>query len=229
MDPLTLRQRLPSAPEVDISAFAMLDYVVLTHRHADHLDLGLLRLLRDFPVHWIIPESLIDTLRILNLPRKKLTIVYPLEPIPLDGLTLTPFDGQHWEAAPDYPDRRRGVPATGYLAEFNGKRWLFPGDIRTYDANLLPVFGPVDGLIIHLWLGRGQALEDRLPLLDAFGRFWLDLKPRRVVVTHLEEFGRPPSDYWDEGHFHVVEKWFQRHGPCVSIGSARMGDTVELL
>jgi len=51
IDPLTLCQRLPIAPEVDVSALAGLDCIVLTHRHADHLDVGLLCCLREFPIH----------------------------------------------------------------------------------------------------------------------------------------------------------------------------------
>ena len=94
----------------------------------------------------------------------------------------------------------RGVPATGYLVEFQNKRWLFPGDTRTYDASQLPSFGPVDGLFAHLWLGRGCALMDEPPLLDAFCQFCLDLQPRRIILTHLNEFGRDADDFWDEEH-----------------------------
>jgi hypothetical protein len=48
----------------------------------------------------------------------------------------------------------------GYLLEFNGKRWLFPGDTRSYDASLLQSFGPLEGHFAHLWLSRtGAYLE----------------------------------------------------------------------
>jgi hypothetical protein len=125
LDPLTLHQRVPSASEVDASALAALDFVVLTRRHADHLDLGLLRLLMDYPIHWIIPACLLDPLQTLDLPTGKMTIPRPLEPFRLGGLTLTPFNGLHWEADSSRPDGQRGVPAMGYLAEFKGKR-AFP-------------------------------------------------------------------------------------------------------
>jgi hypothetical protein len=71
LDPLTLRQRLPYAPEVDISPLAALDYVVLTHHHADHLDLNLLHLLKEFQTRWVVPEFLRDSLSFLSLPDEK--------------------------------------------------------------------------------------------------------------------------------------------------------------
>lgn len=228
LDPLTLRQRLSSAPEVDISALAALDYIVLTHRHADHLDLDLLRRLRDFPARWIVPEFLLDTLRTLDLPADKLIPARPLQPLRLGALTLTPFDGLHWEADPFRPDGLRGVPAMGYLAGFGGKRWLFPGDTRTYEAARLPDFGPLDGLFAHLWLGRGRALDDAPPLLDAFCRFCAALRPERIVITHLRELGRNAREYWDETHARKVNAHFEKI-PCrAAVSSAFLGDNIAL-
>lgn len=228
LDPLTLRQRLPSAPEVDVSDLRALDYIVLTHRHADHLDLGLLRRLRDFPARWIVPQFLLDPLRTLDLRRDKLIIPRPLEPLRLGALTLTPFDGLHWEDAPGYPDGRRGVPAMGYLAEFDGKRWLLPGDTRMYEAARLPSFGPVDGLIAHLWLGRGQALSAEPPLMEAFCKFCLDLSPRRIVLAHLDEYGRNASEFWDDSHAERTAVRLHEISPATSISFAAMGESIQL-
>ncbi len=36
-----------------------LDFVLLTHRHKDHLDLGLLRALRHLPIRWVVPEAIL--------------------------------------------------------------------------------------------------------------------------------------------------------------------------
>jgi hypothetical protein len=228
LDPLSLRQRLPTAPEVDPSALAALDYVVLTHRHADHLDLNLLRRLRDLPLRWIVPEFLLDPLQSLGLPPEKLILSRRLEPLALGGLTLTPFDGLHWEPAPGYPDGQRGVPALGYLAEFNGKRWLFPGDTRTYDATRLPAFGRLDGLFAHLWLGRSAALLEAPPFLDAFCRFCLDLQPGCLIITHLDEWGRPAAEQWTRTHARMAVDWFHAHAPGIPVHIAGMGDSLAL-
>ena len=228
LDPLTLRQRLPIAPGVDVSALAALDYIVLTHRHADHLDVGLLRCLREFPIHWIVPDALLEPVQELNLPPQNITVPHPLEPLHLGNLTLTPFDGLHWEADSSHPDGLRGIPSTGYLAEFNGKRWLFPGDIRTYDASRLPSFDSVDGIFAHLWLGRRSALMTSPPLLDHFCRFYIDLQPKRIVITHMEDFGRDVNDFWDNWHYQMVFANFQKISSYIQISSAKIGESVVL-
>ena len=109
--------------------------------------------------------------------------------------------------APDYPDGRRGPPVMGYLAEFNGKRWLIPGDTRKDDANQLPSFGAVDGLFAHLWFGRSCALHSEPPLSDAFCQFCLDLSPRRILLTHLNEYGRDANEFWDLQHARKIMPW----------------------
>jgi hypothetical protein len=116
----------------------------------------------------------------------------------------------------------------GYLAEFNGKRWLFPGDTRIYDVTRFPCFGPLDGLFAHLWLGRGRALDEQYPLLEAFGRFCLDMQPRQIIVTHLDEFGRPADEYWDNGHYQLVREWIRKHAPNIMVESTGLGECFDL-
>jgi hypothetical protein len=120
----------------------------------------------------------------------------------------------------------RGVPAMGYLIEFNGKRWLFPGDTRTFDPGQLPSFGPVDGLFAHMWLGRGCALLEEPPLLEEFCRFIVDLLPKRVILTHLSEFGRDANDIWDISHVQKISAWFQKNAPKVHLDAAQLGDSI---
>jgi hypothetical protein len=115
-----------------------------------------------------------------------------------------------------------------YLIEFNHKRWLFPGDTRTYDASQLPSFGSVDGLFAHIWLGRGCALQDDSPLIDAFCQFYHDLKPQKIVLTHLREFGRDPDDYWDEEHAKKLCSQVRNLSEGISASHALMGDSVFL-
>jgi hypothetical protein len=116
----------------------------------------------------------------------------------------------------------------GYLVEFGGKRWLFAGDTRTYDASLLPSFGPVDGLFAHVWLGRGCARQTKPALLDPFCRFLLDLQPCRIVLTHLQEFARSPQDYWDVSHARLACSRLHEMRPEVDAEFALMGDCVLL-
>ena len=229
MDPVRLKHRLPKAPDVDmVRDLCDLSFVLLTHRHADHLDLSLLRQLKDFPILWVVPAPLLDiVLADVEIPADRLILPEPLQRIDIQGVYITPFDGLHLERHPG-AKTPSGVPATGYLVEFNGKRWLFPGDTRTYDASRLPSFGAVDGLFAHLWLGRGCASMENPPLLDAFCRFCIELQPKRIVLTHLEEFGRDADDYWDNEHAQKVRLNLREKTPEIEVSVARLGESVLL-
>lgn len=225
IDPLSLNWRLKDAPKVDVAGdLKDLSFVLLTHGHKDHLDLDLLTALRHLPIKWVVPEFILSkVLEQAGLPRENIVIPSPLAPIELSGIRILPFDGLHWETKPD--GGLKGVPAMGYLIDCDGRRWLFPGDTRTYNASQLPVFDSVDVLFAHVWLGRGSALLDEPPLLDDFCRFFLDLNPRRVILTHLNEFGRNADDYWDDTHVRSVCARFHGIATDISIDSLEMGYT----
>jgi hypothetical protein len=229
LDPLTLKQRLPEAAEMDlVHDLEGLSFVLLTHRHKDHLDLNLVHQLSGLPIQWVVPEDLLERVEQAGLSRKKIILPRPMEPLELEGHTITPFDGLHWQNDPTRPEGRRGVPAMGYLVEFNQKRWLFPGDVRTYDINLMPSFGPIDGAFMHLWLGRGSALSEEPPLLEAFGRFCGNLNSRRIIVSHLNEYGREISELWDEDHIRLIHTWMEENKADIIIEPAMMGQCLEL-
>ena len=228
IDPLTLNWRIKDAPKVDVARdLSSLSFVLLTHGHKDHLDIDLLSTLRDLPITWVVPEFILPkVIRPAGLPRENIIVPSPLAPIELNGIRILPFDGLHWETSLD--GNLKGVPAMGYLIECNGRRWLFPGDTRTFDASQLPAFGPVDVIFAHIWLGRGAALMDDPPLLDAFCRFFLDLSPHRLILTHLNEFGRDANDHWDESHAQYVSSKFEQIDPGIPVIPAFMGDSILL-
>ena len=228
LDPVTLHHRLPSAPSVDLDPLVMLDYVVLSHRHADHLDLNLLTRLCDFPAQWIVPEFLLDTIRTIDRPHRRVIVAKPMETLELGGLRLTPFEGNHWETTPGHLNERHGVPAMGYLAEFNDKRWLIPGDTRTYNVSKLPSVGDVTGLLAHLWLGRSQAMQAKPALLEDFCQFCLATQPGRIIITHLQEVGRRLEEYLDMLHYDMVRERLQELAPDQPVQVALMGDSFDL-
>jgi L-ascorbate metabolism protein UlaG (beta-lactamase superfamily) len=229
MDPLRLKHRLPDAPEVPVEDLRGLDFILLTHRHSDHLDLNLLHGLQDFPILWVIPAPVLPLVQAeVEIPANRLIVPEPMRTVEIQGIRITPFDGLHWEQQPG-TSSLRGLPSIGYLIEFNGKRWLFPGDTRTYDVSRLPSFGPVDGLFAHVWLGRAGALQDEPPLLEAFCRFFVDLLPKRIILTHLDEFGRDANDYWDSRHVQKVKKYFLRAKSSVLVSFAKLGGQIILL
>lgn len=235
IDPITLKQRLSHAPEMDFAKdLDKLSLVLLTHEHEDHLDFKLLYALRALPILWIVPEPILpEVLARSKLPRQNIIIPRAMVPIHIRGINILPFDGLHWDnlltsAAFTPQEDVRGVPSTGYMVEFSGKRWLFPGDTRTYAASQLPSLGVMDGIFAHLWMGRGCALMGEPPLVEVFCRFCFALEPSRIVVTHLEEYDRQAEDYWDDRHFEYVHNWFREHTPDVQVTAAHMGESVSL-
>lgn len=221
LDPYALSTRVPGVPAPDFAAdLAGLSLVVLTHAHNDHFDPNLIRAVQRLPLRWVIPAVMLETVRsAADIPAERICVPENGTPLHFEGLTLTPFEGLHI-------DGDHGVPATGYLAEFEGRRWLFPGDTRVYDAARLPAFGRLDGLVAHLWLGRGSAALRNPPLLDEFCRFCAAFQAPRVVITHLNELGRGADDLWSERHYRLAAKRLAQIQPGVAVSMARTGEKI---
>jgi len=228
IDPLTLSWRLKDSPRVDVARdLHDLSFVLLTHEHADHLDLELISALRDQPITWVVPGFLLEkVVTEADLPRERVIVPSPKNMIELHGLHILPFDGEHWETLTD--GTIKGVPAMGYMIECNGRRWLFPGDTRTYDLTQTRRFEAIDTVFAHIWLGRGCALEDGPPLLEAFCRFHFETGARQIVLTHLNELGRDANDYWDDVHVSLIRTKFQEMTPDMPIFSLTIGDSAPL-
>ena len=228
IDPLTLNRRIKDAPKIDVARdLCSLSFVLLTHEHTDHLDIDLLAGLRDQPITWVVPQFLLpDVMEQAKLPREKIIVPSPLKPIELYGIEILPFDGLHWEKTAD--GKLKGVPAMGYLIECNSRRWLFPGDTRTYNAKQLPNADSLDVVFAHLWLGRSSALMDKPPLLDAFCRFFLHLNPRQLILTHLNEFGRDANNYWDANHVEIVCSKLRELSEEIQVTQLSMGESIPL-
>ena len=230
MDPLLLHRRVPETPAVNLNqAFQKLDFVVLTHNHVDHLDYDMLQTLQHLPIQWVIPEFMLPQLMVkIALSKTQITVPRPLEPFEIRGIRFFPMEGHHFEKSPVGERLPRGVPSMAYIAEFNGKRWFFPGDTRNYQALFSPSPGHLDGMFAHLWLGRGCALMDDPPLLEEFCRFCSNLKPSRIILTHLDEFGRDEDDTWGLRHVQMVLTHLAQAEPQTQILAARMGECVIL-
>jgi hypothetical protein len=88
--------------------------------------------------------------------------------------------------------------------------------------------GPVDHLFAHVWLGRGCALMEEPPLIAAFCKFCLDLKPQRITLTHLTEFARDANDLWDDVHIQLVCSKLCEMSVNLPVAHLTMGNSVLL-
>ncbi len=233
IDPLVLSSRIPDARPVDVANdLRGLSFVLLTHRHADHLDIDVLRALRVHPITWVIPKDIASYVREqAGLDDRNIIIPRAGSEIGFNELTVLPFEGRHWEETGKDESGKpvvKGVPSVGYQVKCRSKTWLFPGDVRNYELKDKPDFGPVDVVFAHLWLGRHCALQESPPLLDAFCKFYIHFDPARIVVTHMEELGRKAQDYWDMEHYRQVQKRWKELAPHIDVQAALTGDQVFL-
>jgi len=223
LDPFSLSYRVGGVPVPDYRQdLTGISLIVLTHAHNDHLDMSLVKALADTPVQWVIPHYVLEKIETeLKLPREQVIVPRAGEEIELGPLRLLPFESLHMNGV-------HGVPETGYLVKFDDQRWLFPGDIRSYDFDRLPPFGRLDGVVAHLWLGKARAMDEKPPLLQVFCDFFIRLNTRRLVIAHLNEFGRDERDQWCERHFELVQEEFTRRNPAMQVEKAVMGERIVL-
>lgn len=223
VDPFSMSTRVKGIEEPDFyNDLASLDFVLLSHAHSDHLDLNLINALVQRPIKWVIPQHMLE--KVLDSSGiKKENIIIPVngESFHIRNITITPFESLHFHAL-------GGIEETGYLTEFNKKRWLFPGDIRNFEINKLPVFKKLDGVFAHLWLGKGKAKDNRPKFMNEFVNFHASLGPSKLIITHLDEFGRAEEELWDETHYVLVSKEFHSIAPTMSVKMAKMGMKVIL-
>jgi len=166
---MTLRRRVPEAPDVDAqSDLGLLEVVLLTHGHQDHVDVELWQQLRKSGCHFVVPEHMVEFFTgKAGMADAQCIVASPTMEIAIGGLRIVPFDSPHWERKQS--GELKGVPSTGYLVETADGSYLFPGDIRTYDPACLKPFSGVSAVFAHVFLGRSQALRPNPPLLSAFG------------------------------------------------------------
>jgi len=223
LDPFAMSSRVTGMKTPDYKTdLAPLSLVVLTHEHNDHLDLNLVRALRETDIEWVIPTYVQEILQKTHaLPEKGVITPVAGEEIKRGPVRLLPFESLHIHG-------KHGVPETGYLVEIDGARWLFPGDIRDYDLSRMPAFGGLDGAVAHLWLGKACALDEEPPFLDAFCDFYTGLDTEQLFITHLNEFGRDERDLWREEHFNLVETNLLQRKPELRVVKYLMGDRMDL-
>lgn len=222
IDPFSLSSRVKGVPAPDYTRDLQgLELVLLTHEHNDHLDLNLLSALCDQPLTWVIPDFLQPLVaEKVGLPTDRILTPQVGFSLNYKNLTITSFEALHMRGT-------RGVPELGYLVEMRGKRWLFPGDTRNYERGRLPEFSQLDAVFAHLWLGKACALELEPSEMEAFIRFYAGFNTKRLIVTHLYEFGRDANDLWTLEHFNQVKDAFEKQAGLV-VDSALMGTSIDL-
>jgi hypothetical protein len=223
VDPVFLGNRIDGAAQPDAAQdLELLDFVLLTHSHADHIDPLLWARLRSGNCRWIVPEQMIDMFTERSgIDESRITAAIPGREIGLVDSVVTPFASPHDEILSS--GMRSGVAETGYFVETPCGSYLFPGDVRTYDPALLPKFSSVTAVFAHVFLGRGVGVSGETPLLDPFAKFYTSFQPAKIILSHLYEYGRGPEDCWLEAHAGIAARAIDARV------AETQGDDIEIL
>ncbi|MBQ6707649.1 MAG: MBL fold metallo-hydrolase [Clostridia bacterium] len=202
-----------------------LKYFFITHDHIDHYDKRLISELKDTDIIWIIPDFF-DNDEIFSLGLKEEKIIWAKkdEKIELDFGTVTVFESRHIRVTGE------GVEEYGYIFDTKeNKRIVCPGDLRRYGKDLFIDFGKIDTLILHVWLGGGNAENYPFePYASDFSKFAADLNPNKIIFGHLNEFVRTRDEMWSYAHAGVVTAGIKALKPDTQIIAPYVGDMADL-
>ncbi len=232
VDPLTVHGRFHGRDsghreEISVEEIRRLEplcFVLLTHNHADHLDVSLAKALRDFQIKWVMPAEMREILKEKAGLRDE-SIIIPVheQTFEINGVKITAFEGLHRRAEPF----KAHIQSNVYLVEAEGKSYLFPGDVRTYDADFIPWSGPVNWVFSHLWLGV-NSMDDNLPILREYCEFALKFRPENILISHVYEVGRPADSYWSEEHVEMAAAMWKKLAPGAKVFVPEIGEKVRL-
>ena len=232
IDPMTPLVRVGGSPPQTIKTdLAPLQLVAITHDHSDHLSWELLNSIAESVELWIIPEWL-DAFftNAIPDPHGSVRFVSAGDVIEFGDVRITVFAGNHWEDQTNAKTgqvSQKGLPSLAYLIEGSGKRWLFPGDTRSFNSTNRIPFGPVDLVVAHVFLGRLEYPGDIPPLQKQFCNFFAGYKTNRLILTHLYEVGRDTKDIWTGSHATSIQETINQLAPSIQVAALITGDSLD--
>lgn len=187
-----------------------ISYYFLTHFHEDHFDKRILKAFENTKTLMIVPDFLLeDFQKSCNIPAERIQTVHSGDTVRFGELEVNVFESSH--SAPPYSI----VPEYGYLIRANGKRLLFPGDIRDYASMCFPEScREPDVLFSHVWFGSVDALKPKdETLFHTYISFTKKLNAKRIFLAHLNEQNRLPYQRWTNRH----AAWIQEEFPGAEV------------
>ncbi len=181
------------------------DAAIVTHEHHDHYEAEMMeKLSAHMPC--FIPDFIRQT--------EKSVAVKPGDEIGCKDVKLTFFESAH--SVPN-----NSVPEYGFAVEFEGKNYVFPCDVRDY-KKAHATFPNTKAVLLHLWLGKGMALNPDTKCVENFCEFAKSFRAEHIYISHLLDFCRDIQNMWSEIHFDMIKNKLQNSS------ALQLGDFIEL-
>ena len=178
--------------------------VLITHQHADHCygpDIAVLAELGEPPI--VCHPDTARVIRRCGVPDKQVIELEAGQSVDLDGLRVRALPADHCH---------RQVPNSVALASSAaGVTVVHAGDNRLFRPPSLAGAQGCDILIHSLYAyqepsAAEQALTCGPEMMEQQARFLADLRPRVVLLTHLNEFGHPYNKVWRLMHAGLLKE-----------------------
>ena len=216
---------LASTPKRVAELLRGVKLMVVTHGHVDHFEESTVRALAENDMLWVIPDFLCDVAREWGISEEKMIVAHKNQPICIEKLTITPFEGRHFR-----PVSGEGVDEYGYfITTDTGLTMAFPADVRDYRLPVLPGYPSADVCFAHVFLGDSNAYAtDYTDKVDEFTDFVLRFSDKRVVLAHLYESGRRGIDTWRRDHAVLIADALKNKAPDIRVHIPKVGDRIKL-
>ena len=213
---------LARTPAMAAELLKNMDLMLLSHRHADHFEIGTLQQLAKTKTLLVVPDFLEQQVLALGFPADRIILAHPGEKINVFGLDILPFASSHFRP------NGNGVQEYGYYVTApESPSIVFPVDVRDFSKRAdLPT---ADYCFAHVWLEDEAAAPDSwMPIIPPYADYMLSFSTKNILLTHLYEDGRTDDKMWKLEHAEAIKAAIAEKSPdtCVLIPSR--GDCFRL-
>lgn len=193
--PMFVGKRFNDTLPIAIADLPVIDVVVISHDHYDHLDYGSIVSLRDKVRRFLVPLGVGAHLEAWGVDANKITELYWYEQVSTDGITFVCTPARHFSGR-GITDKMRTLWCSWVIK--GNHNLFFSGDSGYFDEfkNIGNTYGPFDACMMEC--GQYNELWKDIHMFpEETARAHCDLKGRMLIPIHWGAFSLGMHD-WDE-------------------------------